>query len=202
MRKKYFIANVMFLACLMVGCNKQSDEVNNSPSGASTNDTSVNASNAWQNTKEAGSNALGAAKSMATNAWEGAKEAGSNVWQKGKSAFGAGAETDEVSTNYYGYDYSMKDAFISEARTNLDKVDQNTASLSNRVANAGGSTQTELQQTMQNINEKRADLDTKYNAVKNATQDNWNDAKAAFAKSYYDLKASLKAGWDSVTSKL
>jgi hypothetical protein len=193
---------VMVAGFLATGCDRQSNEANQSMNSAMASDTSGTVSNTWQSAKEAGSNAWDAAKSTATNAWDGTKEAGSNVWQKTKEAFAPGMTTNGVSTNYFGYDYTMKDAFISEARTSLDNLDQNAADLSNRLASASDSTKAGLQQTLQDIKEKRADLDSKYDGIKNATQDNWNDAKAAFAKSDHDLKADLKAAWDSVTSKL
>ena len=67
---------------------------------------------------------------------------------------------------------------------------------------ASENTKADLQQTLQDIKEKRAELDRKYDEVKNASQENWNDAKAAFSKTYYDVKADLKAAWDSVASKM
>jgi hypothetical protein len=39
--------------------------------------------------------------------------------------------------------------------------------------------------------------------VKNATQDNWNDAKTAFENTYADVKNSVKKDWDgSVTNSM
>jgi hypothetical protein len=202
MRTINLLATLLPLVLVIAGCNKQSNETNNGTNTVSANNTSAVASNTWQSAKETSSNAWDAAKGAATNAWDGAKETGSNVWQKTKDAFAAGASTNEVSTNYFGYDYSMKDAFVSEAKTSLDALDQSASNLSNRLASASDSTKASLQQTLQDIQEKRTDLDGKYEGIKNASQDNWNDAKTAFAKSYHDLKADLKAGWDSVTSKL
>jgi hypothetical protein len=194
-------AFVLLACCIGVGCNKQADQ-DSSSGTTSSNSILETASNAWQSAKETGTNALDATKATATNAWQDTKETGSNVWQKTKDAFAAGDSTNEVSTNYFGYDYSQKDNFVNEARTSLDDLDQKALSLSNRVATASDNTKADLQQTLDNINTKRADLGHKLDDIKNATQDNWNDAKTAFAKSYHDLKAELKAGWDSVTSKL
>ena len=84
----------------------------------------------------------------------------------------------------------------------MDDLDQRASNLSNHLASASDNTKAELQQTLDEIQVKRAELGRKLDDIKNASQDNWNDAKAAFAKSYHDLKAELKAGWDSVTSKL
>jgi hypothetical protein len=189
-------------AGITAGCNRQSDESNSGASSPATNDTTTTASNTWENTKASGSNVWNAVKTGATNAWDGTKETGSNLWAKTKDAFGAGSSTNTISTNYFGYDYSMKDAFVSEAKTSLDDLDQQASSLSNRLASATDNTRTNLQENLQAINDKRAELGKKYDDIKNATQADWNDAKAAFAKSLYDVQADLKAGWDSVTGKM
>ncbi len=187
--------------CIGVGCNKPADQDTSSGTTPS-NSILETASNAWQSAKETGTNALDATKATATNAWQDTKETGSNVWQKTKDAFAAGDSTNEVSTNYFGYDFSQKDNFVTEAQASLDDLDQKASNLTNRIATASDNTKAELQQTLAGIQAKRAELGRKLDDIKNATQENWNDAKAAFVKSYHDLKAELKAGWDSVTSKL
>jgi chromosome segregation ATPase len=200
MEKIKLLGALALVACISIGCNKQSGQ--DTDSSTTTNSVSETASNAWQSTKEASTNAWEATKTTATNAWQDTKEASSNVWQKTKDAFAAGDSTNEVSTNYFGYDYSQKDNFVNEAQASLAELDQKASNLNNRLATASDNTKTNLQQTLDDIKAKRADLGQKLDDIKNATQDNWNDAKAAFAKSYHDLKADLKAGWDSVTSKL
>jgi len=199
MKNIKLLGALALVACIITACNKQSDQ---DTSSTTTNSVSETASNAWQSAKEAGTNAWDTTKTTATNAWQDTKEASSNVWQKTKDAFAAGDSTNEVSTNYFGYDYSQKDNFVNEAQASLDELDQKASNLTNRIATASDNTKADLQQTLDDIKAKRADLGRKLDDIKNATQDNWNDDKAAFAKSYHDLKAELKAGWDSVTSKL
>jgi hypothetical protein len=177
-------------ACISAGCNKQPGQ-ETSTGTTSSNSVSETVSNAWQSAKETG-----------TNAWQDTKQTSSNVWQETKNAFGAGISTNDVSTNYFGYDYSQKDNFVNEAQASLNELDQKASGLSNRIASASDNTKADLQQTFDDIKAKRADLGRKLDDIKNATQDNWNDSKAAFTKSYHDLKAELKAGWDSVKSKL
>ena len=167
-----------------------------------TTSTPMTASNAWQNTKEGASNAWQSTKEGATNAWEATKTATVNAWQSTKNALGDGFSTNDVSTNYFGYDYSSKDAYLTQARLTLDDLDQRASSLSNRLASASDSTKADLQPTLQALSDKRGELNQKYDDIKNASQDNWNDVKAAFAKSYYDLKADLKAAWDTLKSKM
>ena len=190
MKKANLIAAVICAAVITSGCNKQSTEANIGTNSVN-NVVSATATNVWN-----------ATKSVATNAWAGTKEAGSNAWQKAREAFASGIGTNEVSTNYFGYDYSQKGAFVSQARMSLTELDLKASNLSNRIATASDSTKADLQQTWRDIQSQRAELDRKFDDVKNASQDNWNDAKAAFTKTYHDVKADLKAGWDSVTSKL
>jgi len=187
---------------LVAGCNRPADQGNTGTNALVTSDSQSTASNSWQSTKEAGSNSWEAVRTAATNAWEGTKEGGSNVWQKTKDALGADVATNEVSTNYFGYDFSMKDAFVGEAKMSLAEADQSASNLTIHVAAASDGTKADLQQTLQKIKDQRADLGEKYEAIKNASEGDWNDSKAAFGKSYHDLKADLKAGWDSVSGKL
>ena len=172
--------------------------------------TNTGVQNTWQKTKDAGSNAGGETKNVATNAWQATKEAGSNVvektgdltvhvWNQARQALNATA-TNEVSTNYFAYDFSMKDSFVSEAQTNLDYLDGQINVLNDKFKNST-STNSDLQEAMQMVNEKRSALTDKYNAVKGATPENWNDAKSAYVKTYYDTSATLKATTDELAVK-
>lgn len=211
---------VLALAALgTAGCNQQSNGnsgTTNSTSlmdtnypgtnSVSTNSMSTNvvttATNAWQNSQESGSNAWTSTKNAASNVWETTKEDSSNLWQQARQALGG---TNEVSTNYFAYDYSMKDSFLSKAGASVNYLDQQTDNFSNRVTISSISTSTnnpDLQQQWQTVNRQRDQLHNNLEQVKNATQDNWDEAKAAFIKSYVDLKAALKAGKDNLTADL
>jgi hypothetical protein len=45
-------------------------------------------------------------------------------------------------------------------------------------------------------------LDQKLDAVKNATEADWNDAKTAFQNFYDDVKSPLKQAWQWLNDKL
>ena len=181
---------------VVTGCNQQSASSTNETNSVAS-PTATTASNAWQSTKEGSSNAWETTKSATTNAWDATKEAGSNVWHKTAAAFGAMGETNSVSTNYFAYDYSQKDDFVSQAKAGIDNLDQRISGISGQLAAATGGTKTDLQEKLQDITSRRSDLSSKYDAVKSATQDSWTDAKAAFIKSYFDLKATVKSAEDS-----
>lgn len=173
-------------SAILAGCNKPvSETASNTNSAASA--TALTASNAWQSTKEDSS-----------NAWEASKEATSNLWHKTAAALGAMGATNSISTNYFGYRYSEKDAFVSEAKAGMSDLDARISGLDSRLSTASGGAQTDLQQQLQGIKNRRSDLSTKYDAVNAANQQNWDDAKAAYIKAYLDLKASVKAAEDSV----
>jgi chromosome segregation ATPase len=187
-------------AAIVAGCNNQSG----SEAGTDTNSVATNAtmtaSNAWQNTKEGATNAWDATKEASTNAWQKTKEVSTNAWEKTKEAFGAGSGTNEVSTNYFSDDFSQKDTYVAEARTTLDVVDQKIANLSDKISKAGDATKSQLQSQMQDLKDKRAELDQRYNDIKNSTADNWDNAKGAFEQAYYNVKDSIKSAWASLNN--
>lgn len=188
------------VALLSAGCNNQPAGQPAGDTNSVTTNASLPASNAWQTTKQDASNAWAATKDAATNAWQSSTEAGSNAWHATRETFGA--STNEISTNYFAYDFSRKDTFVAEAQTDLNVLDQKTSSLAGKVAGASDSAKSDLQQKLQDINNRRADLGKKYDDVKNATADNWDDAKAAFVKAYFDFRATLKAGQDSLAANM
>jgi hypothetical protein len=196
MKSIYFSLPLACAAAVTASCNRPA----NDESTGATNLAPASASNAWQSAQQNGSNAWEAAKGAATNTFEAAKAAGSNVWQKAQEVLGSGDPTVEAPTNYFGFDYPMKGAFVAEAKASVDQLNQDAATLSNRVANANANTKADLQQTLQEIQVKRTELEKNYGDIKNASPAAWDDAKAAFVKSYYDLRGYLKAGWDTVSA--
>jgi chromosome segregation ATPase len=190
MKKIALLASLASAILITAGCHKQSsDESDYDTNSVSTNSVSGSVSNAWQSTKEA-----------ASNAWQDTKEASTNAWDKTKAAFGEGASTNEISTNYFADDFPQKDAFVAEARTTLDNLDQRISNLENKAASANDTAKADLQQDIQDLKNKRADLDRKYEDVKNSTQDNWSDVKTAFETSYYSVRDALRSAWHSLSN--
>jgi hypothetical protein len=212
MSPKLFVLASPLTVALLVGCNRTASEsgpvtpetngvITNlmSPESAATNDLYTNSTathlaiaggGAWQSTKEAGS-----------NVWQETKETSTNLWDKTKAAFLGDDGTNGIATNYFGYNYSMKDSFVAGARSSLDALDSRIASLSSKAGNSVGA-MPDFQQAMQLVKDKRAELGNKYEDMKNANAESWDNAKAAYAKSYFDLKASMKAAYDSAKASL
>jgi hypothetical protein len=178
MKNKPLILAALAITALAAGC-KQSNSVDQSPATA-TNSTSA-ITNAWQQTKEA-----------ATNAWANTKEATTNAWADLK---------DSMQTSK-DYTYDKKDAFVAGARADLDALDQKIKELSAKADTTGDSVKADAQIKLQELRAKRADLDVKLDAVKNATAADWDDTKVAFQNSYDDAKNSLKQAWQWLTDKL
>jgi hypothetical protein len=215
MQKSYLATFALIAAGFVAGCNKNSDEYSGSPStngtstnlmypdSMATNEFSTNAmatnmassaAGAWQSSKETGSNAWSETKQAGSNAWQSTTEFSTNAWDRTKAALAGGVFADN--TNYLGYTFAQKDTFVSDAQTNIDHLDNRIARLSS-TGNAGNSTLPDFAQAMQMVHDKRSELGNKLDDIKNASADNWDNAKAAYAKSYYDLTAALKTASDS-----
>lgn len=186
MKNKPLIFVALAIGILASGC-KQSNKY----STASDNN-SLAVTQQLQNAKETMTNAWANVKQGTTNAWANTKEATTQAW--------ANVAESAQSAEYYTYD--KKDAFVAQARTNLDALDQKIKELSDKAANASDSVRADAQTKLQDLRDKRAALDQKLDAVKNATEADWNDVKTAFQNSYDDVKNSLKQTWQWLTDKL
>jgi hypothetical protein len=90
------------------------------------------------------------------------------------------------------YTYARKEEFVAKAQADLYSLDQKMKEFSDKASAAAEPVKTEAQNKLQELKNKRTDLDRKLEDVKAATQDNWNDARATFQKAYDDVKDSLK----------
>jgi len=188
MKSKPLILAALAIATLVTGC-KQSNPADENTAASETHSLSVtqqlqnikaDATNAWQKTKEATTNALTSVKDETTNAW---------------------ANIEESTQSAVDYTYDKKDAFVAKASADLDALDQSIKELSDKVATASDSVKADAQTKLQDLRDKRATLDKKLDAVKNATEATWNDVKNGFNNSYDDLKNSLKQTWQSISDK-
>ena len=172
------LAALAIATLLPVGC-KPSNSGAESPTTGDTHSMSV--SNAWEKTKE-----------VTTNALAGMKEGTTNAWANVKDSMQSAAD----------YTYDKKDAFVAAAGEELNALDQKTKELSDKAASASDSIKADAQIKLQELRDKRAALDKKLDAVKNATEANWNEVKAGFQTAYDDTKDSLKQAWQWLTDKL
>jgi hypothetical protein len=189
----------------VAGCNRSE----NSTSTTDTN-TSSSFTQQTQNAKEGMSNAWESSKGVATNAWTDMKNGSTNAWDKTKEVAGNMAEdTKDAATNAWGkvkswfesdtnnisdFSYAQKDAYVSQAQTNLTVLDQNIGTLADR-----SSATSTAPDAIQTVKDRRADLDKKFSDLKSATEDQWSDAKSAFQKSYDSVKDAMKQAWKSLS---
>lgn len=213
MKRSIIILLAVVLVGVEVGCKKSSSGENSTASGDT--DASNNLPPAVQNAKAGLSNVWHNGQSVASNVWTDVKNGSTNAWHKTTSvASNVLTDTKDAATNAWSkvqnwfqsdtnsfpdYNYSRKDEFIQDMQTNLAILDQHLSELSERAADAQDSVSSALQDKIQALKDRRSDLDKKMDELKNATADQWNDAKAGFTKSYQAVKKSMKQVWDSIS---
>ena len=189
MKNNLQILAALVATMLATGC-KQSNPADENTPPSDTNSMSV--TQQLQNVKEVATNAWQKAKDTTTNAWASVKEGTSNAWADVKESMQPTAD----------YTYDKKDAFVAAAKADLDALDQKIKEFSDKVATASGSVKADAQTKLLELRDKRPVLNQKLDAVKNATEADWNDTKTAFQNSYDDVKNSLKQAWQWLTDKL
>jgi len=178
------------LAILAAGCKPSNPAVENNSTASDTNSLSV--TQQLENAREVATNAWQNVKDTTTNAWSNLKQGTTNAWADFKDSMQATKD----------YTYDKKDAFVASASADLDTLDQKIKELSDKAATASDSVKADAQVKLQELREKRSALNQKLDAVKNATEADWNDAKTAFQNSYDDVKSSLKQAWQWLNDKL
>ena len=185
--------NSLLLAVLSVGVLAASCEPS-APSNetGATNATSSSVKQQWQNAKSDITNTWQDVKQTSTQVWAAVKTSTTQAWTSVKSSMQSATD----------YTYDKKGEFVAAAQSDLAALDQKIKNFSDKAANATGSTKADAQAKLKNLQSQRAVLDKKLDAVKNATQADWNDAKTAFKNSYDDTKNSLKQAWQWLDDKL
>jgi hypothetical protein len=189
MRRKPLILTALTVATLATGC-KQSNMADENPSVSDTNSLSV--TQQMENAKDFTTNAWQKTEDATTNAWASVKEGATNTWADIKDSMQSATD----------YTYDKKDAFVANASTNLDALDQKIKELSDKAAMASDSVKSNAQIKLQGLQDQRAELGKKLDEVKNASETNWNEVKVGFEDSYDDVKASLKQAWQWLSDKL
>ncbi len=189
MKNKPLILAAIVIATMMTGC-KQSSPANENSAPSDSN--SSTATQQLENAKEVATNVWQKTKDTTTNAWSNLKEGTANAW----------ADIKDSMQSTKDYTYDKKDAFVASASADLDTLDQKIKALSDKAATASDSVKADAQIKLQELRDKRAVLNQKLDAVKNATEADWNDVKTAFQNSYDDVKTSLKQAWQWLNDKL
>jgi hypothetical protein len=101
----------------------------------------------------------------------------------------------------YNYGYDKKEVFDDDASSDLAEMDKNIKELAEKAAAAGDGVKADAQSKIQKLSAERAELSKKLDALKSAKEANWNDLKADFQKSEYEMKTSLKQTWQWFAEK-
>jgi len=112
----------------------------------------------------------------------------------------AWAEVKASFQSAMGDSYDQKDKFVAATKSDMQVLDEKIQNLSDKIASASDSTKASLQSDLADLKGKRSVLDQKMANVENATQADWDDAKAGFENAYDDVKTSLKNTWHSLTN--
>lgn len=197
------ILAALAVAAVVTGCN-QSNTAEENQADNGTNSTSStlqsvksSSSNVLENTKEATTNAWENIKAGSSNAWSKTKEVTTNAWDNVKNKF-----QSNTGTNYSSYGYAEKDAMVTQAGADLDALDQKIKAMASKASDASDSIKAEAQAKLQTLRDQRAALDQKLDAVKNATESDWTDAKTSFQNSYDDVDNSVKQTWQWLSDKM
>ena len=172
MKNKLFIVAPFAIALASADCNKSNPTDESSAAG--------------DNTPVSTNTQMQSVKAVVTNAWQKTKEATSNAWSDVK-------ESVQSTTNFT---YDQKDAFVAKAEADLGALDEKIKELSEKAGSVSGSTTNEIQTKLQDLRDQRAALDQKMDAVKNATEADWDEVKTGFQNAYASLKDSVKQAWD------
>jgi hypothetical protein len=186
------LLTMMALAAAMfaAGCKPASQPNENATSGDT--NSSLSSTQQSENVKDVTTNAWQKIKDTTTNAWENAKEGTSNAWDATKGSL-------QPAVNYT---YDKKDEFVTNATADLVILDQKIQEWSDKAATASDSVKNEAQAKLQDLRGQRAELDKKLDAVKNASQADWDKLKVGFQTAYDDTKNSLKQAWQWLKDKL
>ena len=102
----------------------------------------------------------------------------------------------------YNYAYDKREVYLTNASTDLAALDQKINELAAKAATAGEAVKTNAQPKLQELRNQRAALNQKLEALKKATEANWNDAKSDYLKSYDEVKNSCQQAWQWLAEKL
>lgn len=180
MNKTNWVIAILAIATLAIGCNK-SNTANESVPASDTNPATTSVTQQLENARE-----------VATNAWQKTKEATTNAWDN----------LEESLQSAMGYSYDKKADFVATAKANLDSIDEKIKALSDKAATASDSVKAQAQTKIQSLRDQRTALNQKMDALTNATEANWNEAKSDFQQGGSQVKSSCKETWQWLAAQL
>lgn len=115
---------------------------------------------------------------------------------------GENAKTSAQVPAEYNYAYDKREVYLTNASADLTALDQKINELAGKAAAAGEAVKTNAQPKLQELRNQRAALNQKLDALKKASEANWNDTKSDYMKSYNEAKNSCQQAWQWLAEKV
>ncbi len=100
-------------------------------------------------------------------------------------------EVKEAATAIGDYTIEQKDIAVAKARALMDKIDDKTNVLEERVEKDWGSlkqsSRENYRKSLKELRKRRNDLSEWYGSMKQSSKDTWNEAKKGFMQSYKNV---------------
>lgn len=110
-------------------------------------------------------------------------------------------DADGNITDFTVYAYDQKDDIVAAAQEDLDKmnqkIDELKAELNNESNKLSVEAKAQYEQTIADLEKARDDYNVKVDALKDSSEDNWEQAKADVNKAYRDAESNVKKGWEN-----
>ena len=91
---------------------------------------------------------------------------------------------------------------MADASNDLAALSRKINELSDQAATAAETLKTNAQPKLQELRNQRIALVKQWDALKNATETNWNGAKSNYMKSYDEAKISCQQTWQKLTNNV
>ena len=89
-----------------------------------------------------------------------------------------------------------KQQFKEKAKLNIEWANSKIAELELIMQDVKIETKSEYKEQIQNLKEKKASLESKYQELSEITEDKWDETKEDFIGAIYDLKLKIKNIFD------
>ena len=88
---------------------------------------------------------------------------------------------------------SQREAYVEKVHAQIDLVDARIQELSAKAGNMKADTRIEVQRKVDELRDKRRELDGKLSDLRSASADSWEDVKTGFERAWGELKTSVES---------
>lgn len=87
---------------------------------------------------------------------------------------------------------SERKAYVEKMHAQIDAVDARIKELTAKAENAKADARIEMQRKLDELREKRRQIDDRMDSLKNASEASWNDVKGGFERAWGELRSSVE----------